>query len=159
MQRSNPINTNSNILALLLRLLVDDAKECSIIDLRFFLFFYRNKCRQQDLLQNLRIGGVFLFLHYYVFSIARYCCGYAGGLDVADTSSIAIYFFCAVMYGFLGHINTCENSSRLTDSRKTLCQEIRRKVIEMQINMILLGPNSASLTNCHASDDQELNSV
>mmetsp|Transcript_30869 Transcript_30869/g.65337 ORF Transcript_30869/g.65337 Transcript_30869/m.65337 type:complete len:416 (-) Transcript_30869:68-1315(-) len=49
----------------------------------------------------------------------------------------------------LRHIHTGKNARSLTNARQTLRQQFRRQMIQMQINMILLGTHTASLANLH----------
>mmetsp|Transcript_14923 Transcript_14923/g.28470 ORF Transcript_14923/g.28470 Transcript_14923/m.28470 type:complete len:393 (-) Transcript_14923:204-1382(-) len=49
----------------------------------------------------------------------------------------------------LRHIHSRKNSSRLANARQPLLQKIRWQMIQMQINMILLGSHSPPLPNLH----------
>merc|ERR1712086_509269 len=48
---------------------------------------------------------------------------------------------------FLGYIHTCKDLCRLRNSRKTLGESLRRKVIQVQIDVILVGTNASALSN------------
>lgn len=49
--------------------------------------------------------------------------------------------------GLLGNVDTSENSSSLRDARKPLVENLRRQVAELEVNMVLLRANTATLTD------------
>jgi hypothetical protein len=48
---------------------------------------------------------------------------------------------------FLGNINAREDSSSFRDTRKTLLENIRREMAELEVDVIFLGTNTTALTN------------
>mmetsp|Transcript_223 Transcript_223/g.412 ORF Transcript_223/g.412 Transcript_223/m.412 type:complete len:211 (+) Transcript_223:485-1117(+) len=50
----------------------------------------------------------------------------------------------------LGNIDARKNGCRFTNSRKTFGQELWRQVIEVKVNVILLGTNATSLSDFHS---------
>jgi hypothetical protein len=57
--------------------------------------------------------------------------------------------------GLLGNIDTREDGSSLRDTRKPLVENIGRKMAELKVDVILLGTNTATLTDFdgHGSGD------
>mmetsp|Transcript_6941 Transcript_6941/g.20278 ORF Transcript_6941/g.20278 Transcript_6941/m.20278 type:complete len:380 (-) Transcript_6941:808-1947(-) len=58
--------------------------------------------------------------------------------------------------GLLGHVNAGEDRSRLADAWQALGEEVRRQVVEVQVDVVRLRPDAAALANLHghgAADD------
>jgi hypothetical protein len=54
---------------------------------------------------------------------------------------------------FFGHIHSGEDFCRLTDTRQSLMEKLRRNVVEIQVNMVFFRTTSSSFQNlnCHGS--------
>mmetsp|Transcript_5189 Transcript_5189/g.6776 ORF Transcript_5189/g.6776 Transcript_5189/m.6776 type:complete len:277 (-) Transcript_5189:520-1350(-) len=50
---------------------------------------------------------------------------------------------------FFGNIHTCKNGGSLTDSRQSLSKQVRWKMIQMQVDMILFRSDTASISDFH----------
>ena len=49
----------------------------------------------------------------------------------------------------LGHVHTSENRSGLGDARQALVQHLRGKVVQVQVDVVLVGAHATTLPNLH----------
>src|SRR3546814_6095800 len=49
----------------------------------------------------------------------------------------------------LGDVDAGENARRFRDARQALVQQFRRKVLEVQVDVILVGADTAALADLH----------